>query len=158
MNAHEVMLSKLEESAHALMKANRWEEAANQLKQLLALQPDWEHGYGWYNLSECYEEMGRLSDARTANLRAMDFSPFDVLLVGGMADLLYLHGDALEALDMHVRLLEIYRLHGDVFGAERTMLSLDDLATRVGWTQEQLRSFISERMWIKDDDHGIGSS
>lgn len=139
-------LLKMEQEALASKNARKWHDAALVLEKILKVQPDWEHGYGWFNLAECYEESGRISDARAAYDQAALVCPTDPILVGGRASFLYLHGRATEAFDSYIRLLALDRMHGDSAGAETTMTALTSLASRLGWSGDEVAIQIQSRL------------
>jgi len=144
MNEEVPQLVQLERQAMTLKNAGEWESAARLFEQILQVQPDWEHGYGAFNLAECYEEMGRISDARSAYERAVCGTPKDRTLLGGLASFLFLHGEPREAFDQHIRLLVLEKKHGDSSGMSATTTALKSLGSRLGWSQEETESRIAE--------------
>jgi tetratricopeptide (TPR) repeat protein len=146
MTTTETMLLDAAKHSLALKNAGQWAEAAIGFEQILAVQPDWEHGYGWFNLAECYEELGRIRDAGIAYWKAELFSPTDTNLVGGRASFLYLHGEPTEAMDQHIRLLSLERMHPDETAADTTMIALSALSERLGWSGDQLAKHIEKRL------------
>jgi Flp pilus assembly protein TadD len=129
-----------------LKNSGQWDEAASGFEAVLAVRPDWEHGYGWFNLGECYEELGRTNDASIAYRKAELLAPTDPVLVGGRASFLYLHGETMEAIDQHIRLLSVDRLHRDQPAADTTMVALSALAARLGWSMDELSRHIDKRL------------
>lgn len=146
MNPSDNMLIETGRRALVLKNAGQWHEAASGFEAVLAVRPDWEHGYGWFNLAECYEEIGRTGEAGVAYQKAELFSPTDPVLVGGRASFLYLHGEPMDAIDQHIRLLSLDRLHSDKSAADITMVALSALAARLGWSEDQLARHISKRL------------
>jgi len=144
MNEEVPQLVQLERQAIILKNAGEWESAARLLEQILQVQPDWEHGYGAFDLAQCYEELGRISDARSAYERAVCGTPTDRTLLGGLASFLFLHGEPQEAFDQHVRLLRLERKHGDSNGMAATTTALKSLGSRLGWSNEETESRIAE--------------
>lgn len=102
MNDH---LIDLEDRALAVKNQGDFEQAAALFEQLLREEPSWEHGYGFFSLAECYEELGRYGDARSAYDKALQSSPDDPIILGGFASFLYLYGNPQEAFQAHLRLL-----------------------------------------------------
>ena len=145
MTPADLTLIEQSRDALALKNAGMWHEAATRFEQLLAVHPDWEHGYGWFNLAECYEESGRISEASLAYQRAVSASPTDSVLVGGRASFLYLHGELIEAVDEYIKLLSLDQTEGNQIAAETTMTALSALATRLDWSKEQLAAHIENR-------------
>jgi cytochrome c-type biogenesis protein CcmH/NrfG len=146
MKPFDTMLMDTARRSLALKNAGQWDEAAPGFEELLAVQPDWEHGYGWFNLAECYEEIGRTGDAGVAYRKAELLSPTDSIIVGGRASFLYLHGEPIEAIDQHIRLLLLDRLNSDQSAADTTMVALAALAARLGWSEEHLAQHIEKRL------------
>lgn len=56
--------------------------AAHLFEIILRKQPDFEHGYGDFSLAQCYEDLGRIGDARSAYERAVARAPADRTLLG----------------------------------------------------------------------------
>lgn len=136
----------MEKNAIALKNAGEWQDAAYELEQILEIRSDWEHGYGWFNLAECYEEGGRISDARIAYQQAAHTSPRDPILLGGFASFLFLHGEAEEAFDEYIRLLALDNAQGDTSGAATTMLAITSLGSRLAWPEEDLANQIRQKL------------
>lgn len=139
-------LLRLSHQATVFRNAENWQDAAHCWEQILSAQPNWEHGYGWFDLAGCYEDSGRISDARLAYEKAVNVSPADSTLVGGLASFLYLHGQTAEAFDAHVRLLMLDRMRVDAVGEARTMTALTSLASRLGWTGDETIIRINQRL------------
>jgi tetratricopeptide (TPR) repeat protein len=95
----------IEREAMQHRKDGNVSEAVRLYRQLLAKQPDWENGVGFYNLASCYEDLGEILSARSAYLKALVFAPEDTLILGGYASFLLRYGFPEEALDAHLRLL-----------------------------------------------------
>jgi hypothetical protein len=144
MNQEVPQLVQLWQQAMSLKNVGEWESAANLFEQILKVQSDWEHGYGAFNLAECYEELGRISDARSAYERAVCGTPTDRTLLGGLASFLFLHGEPREAFDQHIRLLVLERKHRDDNGMSATTTALRSLGSRLGWSNEEIESRIAE--------------
>jgi tetratricopeptide (TPR) repeat protein len=146
MSLYSSDLLSMSQEAMEHKEAQRWQAAAHCFEQILAIQPNWEHGYGWFNLAGCYEDCGRISDARAAYEKAVHASPNDSILVGGLASFLYLHGQAIEAFDQYIQLLVLDRFRVDTAGEERTMMALDALASRLGWTANEVSTRIDQKL------------
>src|SRR5579862_9542454 len=101
-----INLRELEQRALGLKMEGRVSEAADLLSDLLQREPSWEHGYGAYTLANCLEDLHKLEAARAAYLHALSHNPRDRIFMGGYASFLYLHGDATEAFDWHLKLLD----------------------------------------------------
>lgn len=92
-----LQLLELHQRASSLRNAGHTRDAARVLGELLALQPDWEHGGGWYQEAGWYEELGEIEKARHAYQEALKYAPRDSYYLGGYAAFEYLHGDARHA-------------------------------------------------------------
>jgi len=137
-------LVKMWQEAMALKNAQRWQEAARVFERILLAQPDWEHGYGQFNLAECYEGAGRISDAEVAYRSAIRATPTDPTLLGGLASFLYLHGQPKEAFDEHVRLLRLEEKQGNIDGVACTTTALKALGLRLGWSDAETTMRITQ--------------
>lgn len=144
MNQEDSQLLQLWHQAVNLKNVGEWKSAADLFEQILKVQPNWEHGYGAFNLAECYEELGRISDARSVYVRAVHGTPTDRTLLGGLASFLFLHGDPQEAFDEYIRLLVLERKHRDDNGMSSTKTALRSLGSRLGWSNEETESRITE--------------
>src|SRR5207237_736317 len=82
----------IEREAMQHRKDGNVSEAVRLYRQLLAQQPDWENGLGFYNLASCYEVLGEISSARSAYLKALVFAPQDTAILGGYASFLLRYG------------------------------------------------------------------
>jgi tetratricopeptide (TPR) repeat protein len=118
---------------------------------LLKVQPDWEHGYGYYYLADCYEQAGRISDAKTAYQEALRFAPFDPVLRGGYASFLYLYGHPNEAFDEYLRLLKLDHHSGNAVGIELSTTALKTLGMRLGFSEDEVIKRIRSVGSIRDD-------
>ena len=95
----------IEREAMQHRKDGNVSEAVRLYRQLLAKEPDWQNGVGFYNLASCYEDLGEILSARSAYLKALVFAPEDTLILAGYASFLLRYGFPEEALDAHLRLL-----------------------------------------------------
>jgi Tfp pilus assembly protein PilF len=138
------ILLELENKALTLKNAGDWAAASQLFEQILAMQPDWEHGYGLFNLAECYEESGKLSQARSAYERAVEHTPTDPIILGAFASFLYMHGDPAQAFQKYSELLTLEKKRGDADQAANTMIALKTLGLRMGWSEVDVNTRIVE--------------
>jgi tetratricopeptide (TPR) repeat protein len=131
-----VHLVELEKRALALKCAGNPGDAVVLLEKLLEEQPGWEHGYGAFNLAECYEEQGNLEKARVAYAEAVARNQIDPVLLGGYASFLFLHGELAEAFDTHLLLLSVEFKGKSNQGVSDTILALNKLGRGLGLSQE----------------------
>jgi tetratricopeptide (TPR) repeat protein len=148
MSPQSNQLVQLWQQAMKLKYAGEWESAVQLFNQILQVQPDWEHGYGDFNLAQCYEELGRFSDARSHYQRAVHVAPTDRIILGAFASFLFLHGKPTEAFDSHIQLLTLERQDGDSDGMYATMTALKSLGYRLGWSQEETESRIARSVKV----------
>jgi hypothetical protein len=141
MNEH---LLDLERRAFVLKNSGKPGEAAVLFEQILKEQPCWEHGYGAFSLAECYEEQGNLGKAKTAYGTAVGANSTDPILLGGYASFLYLHGEASEAFDTHLRLLGIELEQRSTESSATATLALNELGRRLGLSQETIDDRIAQ--------------
>jgi tetratricopeptide (TPR) repeat protein len=137
-------LIDLESRAFALKNSGKPGEAAVLFEEILNEQPCWEHGYGAFSLAECYEEQGNFEKAKIAFENAVGANSTDSILLGGYASFLYLHGDALEAFDTHLRLLATELEQKSNQGSATTTLALNELGRRLGLSQETIDGRIAQ--------------
>jgi Flp pilus assembly protein TadD len=119
----------------------RWAFAADLIGQVLDSHTDWEHGYGFFHLAECFEELGRFAEARNAYQLAVKTSPGDPTLLGGLASFLYQHGPSREALASYLDLLRLERTIG--IDEATTMLAVRSLGQAVGLSDEEIEVMVS---------------
>ena len=137
-------LLRLWRDAVALKGDRQWALAAQLYERILAAQPDWEHGYGYFHLAQCYEEIGSFHDASSAYQRAVLSMPSDPILRGGFASFLYLHGDPNYAFEQYICLLGLDKKRGDNDGAAASITALISLGSRLGWSEEETKSQIEK--------------
>ena len=137
-------LAELERRAIALRSSEQPREAAAIFERILEERPDWEHGYGSFNLAGCYEDLGELEKARISYEKAVELNPYDALPLGGYASFLYLHGDASKAFDIHLRLLSMEVRENAVQGAAQTIIAVKALGRRLGLSDEAVETRIAD--------------
>jgi hypothetical protein len=67
-------LVELETKALDLRNAGKFAEAAEIFSAIVRERPDWEHGLAFYDLANCYEDMGHFDKA----LRMLTSRPCDI--------------------------------------------------------------------------------
>ena len=72
-------LRELEVDALTAQKLEKWSIALEIWKEILLNQPDWESGYGYYNLADCYTRLGQIDAAEAAYRKAISIAPEDSL-------------------------------------------------------------------------------
>jgi tetratricopeptide (TPR) repeat protein len=72
-------LRELEAKALAAQRSENWDLAVAVWNSILADQPNWESGYGYYNLADCYTRLGQLDSAEAAYRQAISIAPEDSL-------------------------------------------------------------------------------
>jgi len=122
----------IEREAMQHRKDGNVSEAVRLYRQLLAQQPDWENGLGFYNLASCYEVLGEISSARSAYLKALVFAPEDTVILRGYASFLLRYGSPEEALDAHLRLLRAKVPRENRKDLESTTKTILELAEKTG--------------------------
>jgi Flp pilus assembly protein TadD len=133
----------LHQKVWTLKNAGYVREATDALVELLGLQPDWEHGGGWYDLATWYEDLGEIEKARHSYQEALKCSPRDSNYLGGYASFEHLHGDPRHAVELHLRLLDVERRAKDVIGCKETIQGLRAAAARAGLTDEEVDQMIA---------------
>lgn len=125
-------LLDLDHKARTLANGGHLREATDALVELLDLQPDWEHGRGWYDLAGWYEDVGDIEKARQAYQQALTYSPHDSIFAGGYASFEYLHGDPQQAVELHLNLVRIERRMKSAAGYDGAVQGLRAAAARAG--------------------------
>jgi tetratricopeptide (TPR) repeat protein len=132
--------------ASVLMKAADWGSASKLYEVILKEHPNWEHGYGWFQLAHCYEEAGQIEEAGIAYEHAFKTNPTDTIIMGGLASFLYLHGNKTSAYNLHVQLIALERKKGETKCAAVTMIALNKLGEQLGLTNKEIESDIVKQM------------
>ncbi len=151
MKTDPLQLVRMWEAAIALKNEGDWQDATRLLELILVEQPSWEHGYGHFNLAECYEGAKRIREADAAYRLAVLLGPTDPTLLGGLASFLYLHGKPMEAFDAHARLYMLELKRGDVASAACTATALKALGSRLGWSEDETMSQARVRSGVIGD-------
>ena len=136
-------LLRLHEQSRSLQDAGRTREAAAVLRDLLDLQPDWEHGGGWYDLAGWYEDLGDIEEARQAYRRALVYSPHDSHFAGGYASFEHLHGNPQLALELHLNHVRIERRMKSAAGYDRAVRGLRAAAARAGLEDSEVDKLLA---------------
>jgi Flp pilus assembly protein TadD len=144
MNERQKRLRELHRLAYDAMNRRDFESAAKTLKELLELQPDWEHGEGFYNLAHCLEELGRYEEAKEKLERVLDYEPQNPIFLGGLASFLYLHGDPQDAFEKHLALLRLERSLGFRERGKQTAIALRALGRKLGMAPQTVDQLIEE--------------
>jgi Flp pilus assembly protein TadD len=129
-------LMLLEQRALAHIRAGEKDKAAPLFEQLVREQPDWEHGEGFCSLAGCYEDMGRIEEARIAYSEALKQEPLNPCYLGNYASFLYLHGNPEEAYEAHLHLI---RAASDKKTMVKELLPvMSELAGKLGISEESM--------------------
>ncbi len=129
-------LIKLERIALSCVRRKRWLKAAKLFSQIIAKCPDWAHGNSQYSLACCYEELGRLDDARQWYINALKIEPGNPYFLGGYTSFLYLHGDPSEAYNYYMALIRAEGCTDEVI--KQCAPALKVLADKSGLSHETL--------------------
>lgn len=123
-------LIMLEQEALALKNKGNLREAIEVYKKILRENPNYEFGMCFYHIALCLEDLGELDDAKENYIKAIEYDKEDDLRLGGFASFLYMHGDAKEALDIHLKLLSLEKKrHLDT---SNTITAITALAKKIG--------------------------
>jgi Flp pilus assembly protein TadD len=144
-------LINMEKQAFSLFQKRNFAQAATVFKAIVADQPDWEHGMGWYNLAGCYEDLGNFPQARECYEHALQYGRGNPVILGGYASFLYLHGDAQDAFDQHLALFRLEkrsftqeRQAGDPKKLESIQRMLLNLGKQIGLSEEEVKEKIAQ--------------
>jgi Flp pilus assembly protein TadD len=137
------LLVEIQRKALQFKNSGRIAEAAELFSVIVEEQPNWEHGNAVHDLAQCYEELGCLELAEKFYRAALDYGPTNDIFLGGLASFLYLHGKPEDAFDAHVKLLQAERSQGFDTGIETTMIALNALAKRLGWSRDMIAEKIA---------------
>src|SRR5690349_3927613 len=131
-------LVEIERRALQAKNKGRLREAAELYAAIVTESPGWEHGMALYNLAGCYEDLNELPSAEKYYRTALAYEPTNPIFVGGIAAFLHLHGDPIEAFNLHLSLLNLQRRNGDQAGAQSTVKAIHGLAKRIGLSEANL--------------------
>jgi tetratricopeptide (TPR) repeat protein len=126
----------------ALYKMNHGDiEGAIQLfKKILEVNPNYEHGLAFYNLAGCLEDIKEYKQAEENYLKALEYGPYDTIILGGYASFLYLHGDTQKAFDYHLLLLKEERKFN---GRTDDLINvLNELGLKLNFSEKEINSKI----------------
>ena len=131
-------LVELERRALDLRNSGFLEEAAELFAKIVDEQPDWEHGMGFYNLANCYEDLGRIEMAEASYKAALRYEPENTIFLGGLASFLYLHGEPEKAFEAHLKLLKLEKRSKHETEAESLKTPLQALGQRIGLSEAEV--------------------
>jgi|ANMQ01.1.fsa_nt_gi tetratricopeptide (TPR) repeat protein len=86
-------LVELEKKAFLARDRGDLGEAIESLEELVRINPQWEHGEAFFNLAQCYEEIGDLQKAKANYLRALEIQPDYYIFIEGYAAFLKHYGN-----------------------------------------------------------------
>ncbi len=110
--------------------------------ELARLDPNWEHGMVYHEISGCFEELGDHQQARSNLEKALSIEPENEVFIGAKASFEYLHGDPNEALELFLQLAHTYR--NQRARVDQIKLPIYELANRIG-----LKELVVEQMLEK---------
>lgn len=138
-------LVELEQQALKLKNQGDFRAAIELYKKIVEENPNYEFGACFYDMACCYEDLGELKKARENYLKAIEYNDEDPIKLGGYASFLYLHGDAREALEAHLKLLGREKKWGsNTFNTSNTLIAIKALAQKIGLTDEELSKLIEK--------------
>jgi len=132
----------IEQKAMSALNAREYAVAVTAFKELLAAQPDYEHGLPHYHLAHALEEIGDLAMARKEYEDALRWAPADPIRLGGYASFLYLHGSPTEAIDAYVRLARLEKATNAKADISDILQALSVLAEKAGLANSEVLSQI----------------
>ncbi len=130
-------LIALEREAREFLNKEEYKRASELFLKIVTEAPDFEHGFCFYDLAICLEELGEFHTAEQYYRKALEYQPDDSIRLGGYASFLYLYGDWRVAFDMHLKLLALERAHGNTTGVDRTLIALRSLAHNLHMSKEE---------------------
>jgi tetratricopeptide (TPR) repeat protein len=80
-------LRELERDALEAQRSEKYPEAIALWKRLLALNREWERGYPFYYIADCYTHIGELELAEEAYRNAIGLAPEDELFTVALSSL-----------------------------------------------------------------------
>lgn len=142
------ILEMIEMERQGLVALNqaRFEEAAEWFRKILAIDPGWEEGLGFYNLACALDEIGKLKEARRAFERALIYRPDEVIFWGGYASFLYEFGDPGEALAAHLSLYKNQERLEQTEGMKRTRIGITALGKKLGLSEKEIEERIAQHL------------
>lgn len=130
-------LIDVEQQALELLNKEEYRLASELFFKIVTEAPYYEHGFCFYNLAICMEELGEFNAAEQYYIKALAYQPDDSIRLGGYASFLYLYGDRRVAFDMHLKLLALERAQRDAVGANKTLTALRQLAQNLKMSKEE---------------------
>ena len=98
---------ELEQIAIKYQNKGEFEKAAKYFEKIINLNSDYEHGFCYYQLASCLEELGILAEAEKNYLKSLEHVSDDDIRLGGYASFLYLYGDPIEASFKYLELIKL---------------------------------------------------
>jgi tetratricopeptide (TPR) repeat protein len=131
-------LVQMEKEARAYRNAGMFDRAIELFSSIAERQPNWENGICYYEMAGCYEDLGKIDEARRYYQKALNCDPnYDVYL-GGWASFLYLHAPPQEAFDAYLKMLKLASIQKNNLGFERAKIALQTLGRRLGMADEEI--------------------
>src|SRR5262245_19334478 len=130
-------LIDIEREARDLLVRGEYRPASELFLKIVTELPEYEHGFCFYDLAICMEELGEFDAAERYYLQALAYQPDDSIRLGGYASFLYLHGNPRVAFYMHIRLLFLERTQLDAAGESQTLTALRTLAQMLHMSPEE---------------------
>jgi tetratricopeptide (TPR) repeat protein len=130
-------LIDVEREARELLNKKEYRLASELFFKIVTEAPYYEHGFCFYDLAICMEELGEYDAAELYYLKALAYQRDDWIRLGGYASFLYLYGDRRVAFDMHLKLLDLERNQLDAAGASKTLTALRTLAQNLHMPPEE---------------------
>jgi Tfp pilus assembly protein PilF len=106
--------------------------------ELIAAQPDYEHGLPHYHLAHALEDIRDYEMARKEYEAALQWAPGDTLRLGAYASFLYLHGAPTEAIDAYLRLARSEKASDPEADISDIIEALSCLAVKAGLDRSEV--------------------
>ena len=99
---------------------------------------------GFYDLANCYEDLGRLELAEECYYAALRYQPSYDIFLGGLASFLYLHGKPEKAFSAYLEVLKVDKKNKCKDGIERCVIGLKALGEKMGWPETAVTEKINQ--------------
>ena len=118
--------------------------AAKCFKEIIEVEPGFEFGDAYFCLGIALEQIGNLSEAESAYLKALEYDPEDIHRLGNYASFLYLHRAPEKAFEVYLKLLDKEREIADCQAEASSLEQLFELGEKMGWSKEEIQKAIDE--------------
>ena len=111
-------LVEVEREALRLKNAGKLMDAIRNFERIVSENPEWEHGSPFFNMAQCFEDLGEVASADKNYLESLKRSPRNPYFLGSYASFLLLTEKHESALARFMELKAVYDSMGDKIGSD----------------------------------------